>query len=305
MNDNQVNPNNLLDTTDCLEAVGVFRGWKNFFFVIVILCLLLLQACFWLIETGFIPVTQDTTAPAPQTCSMAIVKQTESEQPALASEGISEQVQEAVEPAEQVVAEPNIPAEPNQPVEPNLPVDPNLPAEPNQSAVPSPPAEAPQPEEPEAAVTVIEPPPTIGRIAKDFLFGIKFEHLTWLISFVNAVLILTATLYCLTMLFSLKVSMLGRLGGINHISRAFFLSLLMLVLLLPWQIIFSNVVTGAIFTPSELLKWHFSEMDSLFDIILYYLRFSGYWLLILLLLIFSQIRSSRWAKAILRRLEVM
>ena len=107
------------------------------------------------------------------------------------------------------------------------------------------------------------------------------------------------------MLFSLKVSMLGRLGGINHISRAFFLSLLMLVLLLPWQIIFSNVVTGAIFTPSELLKWHFSEMDSLFDITLYYLRFSGYWLLILLLLIFSQIRSSRWAKAILRRLEVM
>ena len=33
------NQKNLIDTTDCLEAVGVLRGWKNALFFIV-LCIL-------------------------------------------------------------------------------------------------------------------------------------------------------------------------------------------------------------------------------------------------------------------------
>jgi hypothetical protein len=57
------------------------------------------------------------------------------------------------------------------------------------------------------------------------------------------------------MLFALKVSMLGKLGGINHISRAFFLSLVMVVLLLPWQRFFSGIVAGAIYSPAELLRY--------------------------------------------------
>jgi len=54
MNENQAGPSSLLDTTDCLEAIGVFRGWKNFFFIIVVLCLLLLQISFWVVNTGYI-----------------------------------------------------------------------------------------------------------------------------------------------------------------------------------------------------------------------------------------------------------
>ena len=50
MND-QIGPGSLLDTTDSLEAVGVFRGWKNFMFLIVFLCLLIVQAAFWLVHT--------------------------------------------------------------------------------------------------------------------------------------------------------------------------------------------------------------------------------------------------------------
>ena len=42
------NQDNLLDTTDCLEAVSVFRGWKNFLFVITFFSLLLLQVVFWM-----------------------------------------------------------------------------------------------------------------------------------------------------------------------------------------------------------------------------------------------------------------
>ena len=107
------------------------------------------------------------------------------------------------------------------------------------------------------------------------------------------------------MLFSLKVSMLGRLGGINHITRAFFLSLLALVLLLPWHQVFGSVALGAIFTPDEMVEWFSGKTDDMFDIVIYYLRFCGFWLLILLLIILAQLRSSRWAGAILRRLEII
>jgi len=103
----------------------------------------------------------------------------------------------------------------------------------------------------------------------------------------------------------LKVSLVGRLGGMNHISRAFFLSLVMLILLLPWQSIFGGVVLGAIYTPGELVEWCSAETSGILDIVLRYLRFTGYWLVILLLLIFSQLRSGRWTKTILRRLEVI
>jgi len=238
MNENQTKPDNLVDTTDCLEAVNVFKGWKNFFFIIVILCLLLLQASFWLVDTDYVKTGDDV----------------KSDSPAVGTED-TEEIKEA---AEKVTGEPN---------------------------------------QPTKAAAERQP---------RWLFDIKFKHLRGLIQFVNFVLILTASLYCLTMLFSLKVSLLGRLGGINHIARAFFLSLVFVVLVLPWQRFFAGVVVGAMYTPDELLSRCAAARDyHIFDTILHYLRLTGYWLLVLLLLIFSQLSSGRWAKAILRRLEVM
>ena len=238
MDENQAKQNNLVDTTDCLEAIGVFRGWKNFLFIIAICCLLLLQVSFWLVDTGYVKADGDTKSDSPV---------------------VAEETKQIEEAAKQVAAEPNQPTE-----------------------------AAPQPQQVKSR------------------FGIKIEHLTWLIRFLDFVLILVAILYCLTILFSLKVSLLGRLGGINHISRAFFLSLVFLVLLLPWQRFFAGVVAGAIYTPQELLSSYAAGDDrGIFGTTLYYLRFTGYWLLVVLLLIFSQLRSARWAKAILRRLEVI
>jgi hypothetical protein len=235
MNENQAGSSSLLDTTDCLEAIGVFRGWKNFFFIIVVLCLLLLQVSFWVVNTGRIPAKECPGSKA------AVV-------------GLSEDVQDVGEAAKKVTAEQS------------------------------------EPDEAEM---------------EDSLFGITFKHLAMGIRVANAIVVLAGLLYCLTMLLSLKISLVGRLGGMNHISRAFFLSLVMLILLLPWQRVFGGVVLGAIYSPCELVKWSSAETPDIFGKILYYLRFSGYWLLILLLLIFSQLRSGRWTKSILRRLEVI
>jgi hypothetical protein len=235
MNENQTGPNSLLDTTDCLEAIGVFRGWKNFFFVIVLVCLLLVQASFWVVNLGYI----------------------RGECPGM--------IQGSVAGVGQNVQDPN---------------------------------------DADAALAADESGLDVAGIEKSF-FGVTFKHLAMGIRIVNAVLILTGMLYCLTILMALKISLVGRLGGINHICRAFFLSLLMILLLLPWQRIFGGIVIGAIYTPCELVKWTSADTGEIFNIIFLYLRFSGFWLLMLLLLICSQLRSGRWTKTILRRLEVI
>ena len=136
--------------------------------------------------------------------------------------------------------------------------------------------------------------------------NIKIGHLTWLIRVADWLLILTSTLYCLTLLFALKISLLGRLGGINHISRAFFLALVFTLLLLPWQKFFGGIIVGAMFTPAELLDAYAAAgTRDIIGTVFYYLRFTGYWLIAFLVLIAAQLRSIRWAKTILRRLEVI
>jgi len=290
MNESQASPNNLLDTTDCLEAVGVFKGWKNFLFVIVLLCLLVLQASFLLVDTGCIAVEDQAGGAEPAVMSSPAGLGNEKAEPAI------ERVQKLIERMKESTVEANKTVEAVKPEETTKPAEA---VEPNETAEPNQPAEKVSKAAGHTLQRAITWPPT------ELFSGMTFEYLSWIIRIANAVLILTASLYCLSMLFSLKVSMLGRLGGINHISRAFFLSLLMLVLLLPWQRIFGGMVPGAIFTPDELVQWSSAEAGDVFDTVIYYLRFSGYWLLVLLLLILSQIRSVRWGKAILRRLEII
>ena len=262
MDNDQPKQNNLVETTDCLEAVGVFRGWKNFFFVIVILCLILLQISFWLVNTGYVKAE---TEPPGKTGEL--IKHLPADTPP--PEG-------APPPAKDLT----------------IPLGENLPK---------------QPVEDEGAAGKLI---GLGKAATPqqqtgSLFGIGFKHLTWAVRFINFVVVLAATLYCLTMLFTLKVSLLGRLGGINHLCRAFFLSLVMVILLLPWQLVFGRVVAGALYTPCELASSYTAAGGGIFEAVLHYLRFTGYWVLVVLLLIFSQSRSSRWTKATLRRLEVI
>jgi hypothetical protein len=248
MNAEQNQQKKLIDTTDCLEAIGVFRVWKNVLFIITVFFLILLQLSFWLVNTGYVKAEEPSAAvlEEPQQTKEAADK------PA----GQTEKIQQA---AKQVTTEPN------QPVT--------------------------------AEAKTKKPRP---------LLGIKIRHITWLIRVADWVLIPTTALYCLTLLFALKVSLIGRLGGINHISRAFFLSLIFAVLLLPWQKFFGGIIAGAMYTPAELLDaCAAAETRGFFDTIFYYLRFTGYWLIVLLVLIFAQLRSIRWTKAILRRLEVI
>ncbi len=249
------NQDNLLDTTDCLEAVSVFRGWKNFLFVITFFCLLLLQVVFW----------------------MTVVKSNNEKKIALLDE---------TSVVKDKQAKPVVTIKPDAL---QLPNDINLISE-------------------AAKHLTADANGQMGETEssrKGVLRFVQFEYLEWTVRFVNFILVLAATLYCLSMLFSLKISLLGRLGGINHISRAFFISLTFLVLLLPWQELFGPIVKGAIFTAEELTCRCQADKGGVFGVILFYLRFTGYWILVLLFLLFAQLRSGRWTRSTLRRLEII
>jgi len=276
MNEEQEGQEQLLDTTDCLEAIGAFKAMKNFLFVIALICLLLLQASFWLVDLNYVRIDecgggeQISSAYITVKPFLELAVQVDTASQAQSSQGqittAAQQVTKDLPGQSEVTGPEQSPAVP-----------------PIKSREPEAPAKTPR------------------------SFRINFKYVAWLIRFCNFVLIIVAMLYCLVLIFSLKISLAGRLGGINHISRAFFLSLFMLAFLLPWQKLFDDVIVGAIFTPSELLEaWCGKAQRS--NIVLqtiYYCRFVVLWLVVLLLAICAQARTIRWAKASLRRLEIL
>ncbi len=230
MNEGPVNQGSMVETTDCLEAVSVFRGWKNIFFVVVLVSLLAVQVAFWLINLGVVEPTAESEAAIGEPQAVSIV-------PAVTEATDANQ-------ADQDLA---------------------------------------------------------GGIAG----GFDFELLARIIEVASGVLIVAAILYASTIFFSLLVSLVGGLAGINHISRAFILSLIMAVLIIPWQNVFGSSVVGVVYAPEELLQWLQAKGDSTANMVIFYLRFTVYWLVALLLLILSQTRTARWSKAIVRRLEII
>lgn len=207
--------------SDCLEAAYVFRRWKNLLFMIMLLCLLLHQASFWLVSTGQVEITENTNSDA-----------------LVVSDAGSMQTDQAAAPAEK----------------------------------------SPSP----------------------WLFGVdvKFEHLISIMRITSIVLIFTSLLYALIMYFGLGISFKGGLGALGHICGALYMALIIFVLLLPWQNFFGPIAMGATFSPQELVKWCTTDMSSTLGTVIFYLRFSGYWTLVLLLLLLAQMRSLRWTRAV-------
>jgi hypothetical protein len=249
----------LLETTDCLEAIGTLRSSKNLFFFIIFLCLLVLQAIFWLMPTKYVvrpgQESQKDIAPiAAMIMKLSAIANVN--EPEVKIESESDRIEKA---ASALLADVNSTA-----------ADPNT-------------AEA----------------KTLPQIK------IPFAHLAWLIKFCNYILAVSSVIYSLTLLFGMKVSLVGRLGGISHITKAVFMSFIMVVLILPWQIIFKGVIAGVIYTPAELLAaWESFDKASVISNALMFLRFSVLWLVVVLILCWTQIKSMRWSKNTLKRLGI-
>ena len=244
MSDFQDNTEDRVETADALEAVAVFRSWKNLFLSILLLCLILIQVVFWLVDTGLMSGTTKEADTSPVATP---------------------------------VQEPNITA-----VAQALTADANQ-ADPNRAA-------------------------SMKAVQSDKATswsGFSDAQLAFVLRVTNGVAILAAILFCAALLFSIALTVVGRLGGIQHISRAFFLSLVLLVLLIPWQTLFDAVTVGVLFNIQDVVDGRLVKAGGLLPAILYYLRFCGYWLAAIVLLWMSQVRCARWSKSMLRRMEMI
>ncbi len=134
-------------------------------------------------------------------------------------------------------------------------------------------------------------------------FDITFERIALLVKVSNAVLVLASLLYVMAIFFGLTISLAGRFGGLNHICTASYLSLMLLVLLLPWQALLGSFASGAIYTPGELANLPGNNPGSALEQALIYLRFTGYGILAAAVLILAQLKSSRWSKTAVRKLK--
>lgn len=277
----------MVETTDCLEAVGVFRTMKNLFFFITMAAMLVLLAIFILEAAGRVdssPCAVDAAGNTVITPCADCLALSISEEAFVAAQ--SQDIQKAAEVVSQAAS--GTAAEITTAPQPVMtaPADANTPA----------------------AATDIKAIQGVFVKKLDAFFSRTFScwHLSLAVQACNFILLPAAVLYCLTLLMTLKISLYGRLGGINHIGRAFFLSLFALVILLPWQVIFKGIVVGGMFLPTELFcDWgQVGQLSTVFKT-LYFLRFGGMWLVIALLLLMAQLRSIRWGRVTLRRLGLV
>ncbi len=104
------------------------------------------------------------------------------------------------------------------------------------------------------------------------------------------------TLLTLTLLLAVKLSLVGRTGGIAGFMGAFFTALVMWVFLVPWQQVANfSFACGALFNLGEL-EGRTNELlsgGSVLFAAVYYLRFVAYPLLVVGLLLVIQARFAR------------
>jgi hypothetical protein len=278
MND-KPNVSDVVDTTDCLEAIGAFKAMKNLFFLAVFLCMVVVQGIFWLNYLGYIDVSD---APVD---AVAVVADVE-----IADEAVVEVVK-----GETALVGAAIGAGVGEVAANGVKID--------EQADEATSGAGQETDDAEPVELVVAEEVSAKSWTK---FVPKYEYACIVIRVCNFVLIITATIYCLILLMSVKISLVGRLGGISHISRAFFLSLIALIILLPWQALFSGIAIGGIYVPAELFsKMTLTDESTILCKVLYFARFTGMWGISMLLLLAAQARSAKWSKTTLRRLGML
>ncbi|GAH70287.1 unnamed protein product, partial [marine sediment metagenome] len=84
-----------------------------------------------------------------------------------------------------------------------------------------------------------------------------YDVLHWLMPASKFLALATALLLSLSLLFAVKLSLLGRLGGVAGLVGAFFWSLVLLALVIPWQQVprESSFASGALCNLGYLNRW--------------------------------------------------
>ncbi len=310
MNETQT-PSDMIDTTDCYETVNAFRHMKNLLFAVILICLLVSQGIFWLGQFGHIDqkglkcplswhlgTSEDLAVGIGESEQAQKQTQAPREKPYIEEPG-GDDLQKADELKEQAAADaqsmsPESGAKDDELIEKAQQVTVEI------SDVTQ---ESPSVEQPEAQQdSQAEQGTETGRLFS-WLPMVGWRYVFYILKLVNFLLAVGSVLYCLILLTGMKISLAGRLGGLGHVSKAFIMSLFVVVLILPWQNFFPWVAAGVIYTPDDLFcRLKIDGEPGFFFKVFYYARFTGLWVIVMILLVRGHIRSGKWSKAILRRL---
>lgn len=120
-----------------------------------------------------------------------------------------------------------------------------------------------------------------------------YRTLMWLMAGVKFLAVVAAGLLALTVLVAVLLALVGGLAGVAEATSAFFWSLILLAVIIPWQqLLDSTFASGALFNLSYLVQkthgirsqWGAANAGIL-DQVLYYARFAAYPIVALLLLV--------------------
>ncbi len=272
--------NDINGMSDVLETVSVLRTAKNLFFFLSILSLLVLGTIFVFSRIGMI------------------------EYPWAAKGVCVDKVQ-------------STPAEPVEPVDEAEVVVPALAATVAATPAESPevkPDDAPQSiadQAQEAAAAVVAQTDQKQEIAEPLteqtpdIENARMKTAGWklgwkdassLIKLCNAVVALSLTMYCFTLLIGLKITLIARLGGAYYVTSAMFLSMFAAVIFMPWQAAFPGVgLAGAMYMPYEFAcaTMNYDNLNKC-GVGMFYGRFIGLWTIVTLSLVMAQGRSMCW-----------
>ncbi len=100
----------------------------------------------------------------------------------------------------------------------------------------------------------------------------------------------SAVLYCLSLWMGLNLAMVGRLSGLAPASRAFFLSMILLIFVVPWQRIFNLEIPGVLFTYEQVFEAYskIRSDEEFMQRMFYYSRFVALWVIAFIVLIATQ-----------------
>lgn len=275
----------LTRNADAIEAYSTFAAARNLFFFILLIGMIILAASFWTVDRGCLDEVLDfekyrnesTFVKANGPCDGFILV-------------ADEQAPDAQNPTE------SAPTPPDEAEKSATPAP--LPQKPANNGdgflVPIPGQPSPESQEQQSSAE------RENKLRNLQSLQILIDIALRVINYGLTLLVIT---YCLTLLVAMKISLVARLGGMADASKAFFISLLMMVLVVPWQRVISSeiAIPGMLFSFAELEDSYCRLMvdGSLMSTVCYYVRFQMLWLLSLVMLIVTQWRSSRSTKVIL------
>jgi len=115
---------------------------------------------------------------------------------------------------------------------------------------------------------------------------VNYRIFKWALASTKFIALVAAGILMLTLMFAVKISLHGRLGATAGFLGAFFWSLILLAMLVPWQqIINSSLACGATFNLDQLIRQASNvhrqlgadpEKVTAFGLALYYGRFAAY-----------------------------